>query len=221
MTNEVATIQERIAQQLAKQQEAATKLNGKCSYITFKNAQMKIDGTPVPNNQVDARVLATVQERTYYAGEYDADAVQVPACYALNSDRPHPEARERQSDTCATCPQNQWGTGPRGRGKACREGARVIVVPASAPLASAPMYSAKIPVTSLPAVSGFVNRCAQAGKLSGEFVTQLSCVEDKKTFFKVHLNIKEFTQDMDLGALCARQDEALELATAPYPSLEQ
>lgn len=220
MTNELTTVQERIAQQLARQQEAAVGLRSTGAYVSFKNANLKIDGTPIPNNQVDTRVLAAIGERTYYAGEYDADVVQVPDCYALDSTGPHPEARDPQAEACVDCPQNKWGSAVRGRGKACREGARLIIVPANIPLKSAPMYTAKIPVTSLSAVTGFVSRCAQAGKLSGEFVTTLSCVEDKKSFFKVHLTIKELSTDVDPSVLLAKQDEAYQLAMQPYPSLE-
>lgn len=220
MSTDLTTIQERIAQQLARQQEAAVGLRSTGAYVSFKNANLKIDGTPIPNNQVDTRVLAAIGERTYYAGEYDADQVQVPDCYALDSDMPHPEARDPQAEACADCPQNKWGSAARGRGKACREGARLIIVPANIPLKSAPMYTAKIPVTSLSAVTGFVSRCAQAGKLSGEFVTTLSCVEDKKSFFKVHLTIKELSTDIDPSVLLAKHDEAYQLAMQPYPTLE-
>src|SRR5262245_35330029 len=124
MTNEVTTVQERIAQQLARQQEVAQGLRTTGSFIKFKNAQMKIDGTPIPNNMVDVRVLSCVGERTYYKGEYDSDKVQVPDCYAINDTVPHPDSKAPQADACEDCPHNKWGTGPRHRGKACREGAR-------------------------------------------------------------------------------------------------
>ena len=225
MTNEIVTVEERIKQQLARQAEAAQGLRTTGSYISFKNATLKVDGQPVPNNMADVRVLAAIGERTWYPDAFDADAVQVPACYALDDTVPHPEARDPQSDNCSECKWNKWGTavdsrGNPARGKACREGARIIVIPANVPLKSAPMYTAKIPVTSLGAVTAFSSRCAQAGKLSGEFVTVLSCTEDKKSFFKVHLAIKEHTADLDKSILLQKQDEAMELAMTPYPNLE-
>ena len=220
MSTELTTIQERIAQQLQRQQETSQGLRTTGAFIKFKNAQMKIDGTPIPNNMVDVRVLAAVGERTFYEGEYDADKVQVPDCYSVNSDAPHPEASKPQAELCRDCPHNKWGTGPRKRGKACREGARIVVVPANVPLKTAPLYMAKIPITSLSTVTGFTSRCSQSGKLMGEFVTQLSVVEDNKSFFKVHLTIKEITSDMDPAMLLAKQDEAFDLATSPYPDIE-
>ena len=219
-STEVVSLQEQIAAQLALQQQAAQGMRTTGSYIGFKNAQLKVDGINIPANQIDVRVLATVGERAYYAEAFDADKIQIPACYALNDTVPHPEAADPQSDSCSSCPHNVFGSAKQGRGKACREGARVIVVPSNVPLASAQMYTAKVPVSSLAAVTGFASRCSQAGKLSGEFVTKLSVVEDKKSFFKVHLTLVEATNDMDMALLMQKQTEAFNLAMQPYPVLD-
>ena len=225
MANEITVIQERIAEQLARQQESAIALRTTGSFISFKNGNMKVDGQPVPNNTADVRVLAIVGERSWFAGPFDPDTPQSPACYSLNGTGvPHPEASNPQSETCETCPKNKWGSAPPrpgstapGRGKACREGARLVVMPAGLAIKSAPMYQAKIPVTSLTAVSAFSSRCNQMGKLFGEFVTTLSVAEDKKSFFRIFLTIKELSTDVDPGTLLAKQDEAFKLAIEPYP----
>jgi len=70
------------------------------------------------------------------------------------------------------------------------------------------MYTAKIPVTSLSTVNNFTSRCNQAAKLTGEFVTTLSVTEDKKSFFKVHLTMKEHTADLDTLLVLNKQEEA-------------
>lgn len=225
MTTEIATLQERLAQQLERQQTAAQSLRTTGAYISFRNATLKVDGQPIPNNMAEVRVLAAIGIRSYYESAFDPDDAQVPDCYALDSDTPHLESRSPQADSCGDCLHNKWGTavnsrGEKTRGKACREAARIIVVPANVPLKTAPMYTAKIPVTSIGAVTTFTSRCAQANKLSGEFVTQLSCTEDKKSFFKVHLTMKEITTDIDMATLLAKQDQAYELAMQPYPNIE-
>lgn len=216
----IMSIQEQIAQQLARQNEAAQSLRSSGSYIGFKNAQLRVDGIAIPANQLDVRVLAALSERAWYSKDFDADAVQVPDCYALDDDVPHDQAKNPQSGSCAECAHNKWGSASRGKGKACRESARVIVIPANVPLASAQMYTAKVPVTSLSTVTSFTSRCGQANKLMGEFVTKLSVTEDKKTFFKVHLVPVEVTADMDMAALLKAQNAAYELAMTPYPVLE-
>ena len=225
MGTEITTLQERLALQLEKQAAASQAMRTTGSYISFKNATLKVDGQTVPNNTADVRVLAAIGERSWYPEAFDADVAQVPACYALDSDEYHPDSTDPQSETCAECKWNKWGTavnsrGEPAKGKACREGARVIVVPANVPLKSAPMYTAKIPVTSLNTITAFTSRCQQAQKLSGEFITTLSVTEDKKSFFKVHLTMKEITNDMDMELLLNRQDAAYQLAMTPYPVLD-
>lgn len=220
-------IKKRLEAERERQAEAAKGLSSKGSFITFKNANLKVDGVQVPNNTADIRVLAAIGERAYYEGAYDPDTPQVPVCYALDDDAPHAEASNPQNDVCATCPKNKWGSAPPrpgdtkpGKGKACREGARIIVVPAGVPLKSAPMYTAKIPVTSLGAITQFSGRVQASQKLTGEFIATLSVAEDKKSFFKVGLAIKEHTPDMDMLLLLDRQVEAMQLALEPYPNLE-
>lgn len=230
MGNEVESmdvIKKRLEEQLERQREAAAGMRTSMAFITFKNANLKVDGQSVPNNTADVRVLAAVSERAWYDGAFDPDTPQVPMCYALDSTEPHPEAQEPQAETCAECPKNKWGSAPPrpgsttpGKGKACREGARLIVSPAGVPLKSAPMYTAKIPVTSLSAVNNYVSRCNQAAKLTGEFIATLNVVEDKKTFFKVGLVMKEHTSDLDPLLLLQKQEEAYQLAMTPYPVFE-
>lgn len=221
-------IKKRLEEQLERQREASAGMRTGMAFITFKNANLKVDGQPVPNNTADVRVLSAVSERAWYDGAYDPDTPQVPACYALDSTEPHPEATNPQAETCAECPKNKWGTAPPrpgdtkpGKGKACREGARLIVVPAGVPLKSAPMFTAKIPVTSLAAVNNYTSRCNQAAKLTGEFIATLSVTEDKKSFFKVHLTMKEHTADIDPLLLLNKQEEAYQLAMTPYPVFDQ
>lgn len=220
-------IEKRRQELLERQAEAAQSMRTSGSFITFKNANLKVDGQSVPNNEADVRVLAAVSERAWYDGAYDPDSPQVPACYALDSTAPHPEAQNPQSESCATCPKNKWGTAPArpgsnvpGRGKACREGARVIMVAANTPLKTAAMHTAKIPVTSLGSINNFIGRCQAAGRLTGEFIAKLSVSEDKKTFFKVHLDLKEHTPDLDPMLLMHKQEEAYQLAMQPYPVFE-
>lgn len=230
MSNEVESadvIRKRLQDQLERQAKAAQALRTSGAFITFKNASLKVDGQPVPNNQAEVRVLAAIPERAWYDGPYDPDEPQVPACYALDDVAPHPDAANPQAEACMECPKNKWGTAPPrpgsnvpGKGKACREGARVIVVPAGIPLKTAPMYTAKVPVTSLSAIQTYMGRCSNSGRLSGEFVGILSVTEDKRSFFKVHLDIKEHTADLDPVLLMQKQDQAMELAMQPYPNLE-
>lgn len=210
----------RLKENLERQQRATAAMRTGGIYASFKNANFKIDGQPIPNNKADIRVLAAIGERAYYEGEYDADVAQVPVCYALDSDEPHEQSASPQSDKCETCEHNKWGSASRGRGKACREGARVIFSSANLDLENAPMVTAKIPVTSLKQVTALTSRCSDAGKLTGEFITEIKVVEDKKSFFKVFFELKEI-KALPMALLLQKQEKAYQLAMEPYPSLEE
>jgi hypothetical protein len=93
MANEVVSIEERIKQQLALQQQQTSALRSGGNFISFKNGNLKVNDTPVPNNTIDVRVLAIVPERAWYDGPYDPDSPQAPACYSLGTTgTPHPLA---------------------------------------------------------------------------------------------------------------------------------
>lgn len=218
---EVMSVEEQIKQQLALQSQKAESLMGKVNLISFKGGQLIVDGSPVPNGEAEVLVLAQQSERAYYEGEFDPSVVQVPTCYSFDLVAPHPECANPQHDTCEGCPKDKWGSGKRGKGKACRESARVAVIPAGAPLDTGPIYQCSFPVTSLPSVQEFFSRCGSSGMLSGQFVTRLKVVPDPKTFFKASLTPVRKLEAQDFGALLKRMNQAREQLLQPYPTFEQ
>jgi hypothetical protein len=63
--------------------------------------------------------------KRFYAGAYNPDAeATAPDCYSINGTSPSPDSKLKQCETCASCPQNQFGSGKDaagnpGKGKAC------------------------------------------------------------------------------------------------------
>lgn len=84
---------------------------------------------------VDDRFLDVVivkaapkNSRVFYAGKYDKDApATAPDCWSNDGELPDPSAKEKQGVNCATCPQNQAGSG-QGNSRACRYQRRIAVV---------------------------------------------------------------------------------------------
>lgn len=224
----LTSVQERIAAQLAAQTKEAAQLQQGGNFITFKGAVLRVNDQVIPGNSAEVRVLAVIYERAWYDGPYDPDTPQIPACFSIgDSGKPHENSRAIQNDICMTCPKNQWGSAaPRpgattSRGKACRESARVMVCPANLPLESAPVYMAKVPITSMKTVNAFTDRCNQLGKLYGQFVVQLSVADDKRSIFKVHLDVKELDEAVDLEALLGKMEAAHEEGLKPYPVMDE
>ncbi len=65
--------------------------------------------------------------RTFYAKSYDGETVSAPDCWSADGETPSPDSANKQSDRCATCPQNVKGSG-MGESRACRFSQRLAVV---------------------------------------------------------------------------------------------
>jgi hypothetical protein len=65
--------------------------------------------------------------RTFYAGAYDPEKSAAPDCWSADGDKPSSEAKNPQSGTCATCPQNMKGSGSADS-RACKFSQRLAVV---------------------------------------------------------------------------------------------
>jgi hypothetical protein len=79
-------------------------------------------------------VLDYRNTRSYYVGIYNQNNPKPPVCFAMGSDinelAPDEASPEPQAETCGICPKNEWESDPNGgRGKACKSGVRLIVVP--------------------------------------------------------------------------------------------
>jgi len=66
--------------------------------------------------------------RIFYAGAYDKDAAAAPPdCWSNDGEKPDASAKNKQAQTCLSCPQNQAGSG-QGNSRACRYQQRLAVV---------------------------------------------------------------------------------------------
>jgi len=94
---------------------------------------MREDGDG-PRNSIEVVVLksATVVSKIFYENGYVEGSTAAPDCYSTNGVSPAAGAVKKQSQACATCPMNQWGSRitPAGKqGKRCSDSKRLAVVP--------------------------------------------------------------------------------------------
>jgi len=92
-------------------------------------------------------VNAAEVSRSYYKGDYDAKAKQLPTCWSANTQIPAPEVPEdqRQSGRCIDCTQNVRGSGS-GSGRACTFHQRLAVVEEHA---LDTVYQLQVPASSI------------------------------------------------------------------------
>lgn len=69
--------------------------------------------------------------KNYYKGGYEEGSNEAPTCWSIDGIRPDPAA-DKQAETCAICPKNQFGSRITDAGKkvkACGDSRRIAVVP--------------------------------------------------------------------------------------------
>ena len=85
--------------------------------------------------------------RIFYAGGYDKDAAAAPPdCTSADGEKPDANVKNKQSSSCATCPQNIAGSG-NGQSRACRYQQRLAVVLANNP--DGDVLQVTLPATSI------------------------------------------------------------------------
>jgi hypothetical protein len=70
--------------------------------------------------------------KIWYENGYVEGSAAAPDCFSNNGITPDASSAKKQSNTCATCPMNAWGSRitPAGKaGKACSDSKRIAVVP--------------------------------------------------------------------------------------------
>ena len=158
---------------------------GGAQFFSVRAGQLSFDGMPLPGNQMGVVILDWVLENVYYEGDFDAENPVPPTCFAFGREtaadmRPHDvvfEADQAQHETCRGCPQNEWGSAVRGRGKACRNIRRLAIIPAGTIDANTNRFTAfadpaqfekagvgylKVPVTSGRGFDTYVKQVAGA-----------------------------------------------------------
>jgi hypothetical protein len=114
--------------------------------ISIKGARFRIvDGdaeTVLDSTTLDIVIVGANPRlsKTWYAKTWTPDSEpSAPDCFSLDGIGPDPESEAPQHDTCASCPQNAWGSKltPQGQKiKACADQKRLAIVAADDPSGS-------------------------------------------------------------------------------------
>ena len=92
------------------------------------------DGDPVATLPVVLVQASKEISRIYYAKSYEEGDDAAPDCWSTDGHAPDADATNKQSVTCAACPNGVWGSKitPAGKkSKLCQDSRRVVVVPAA------------------------------------------------------------------------------------------
>jgi hypothetical protein len=192
-------------------------------------------------------------ENVYYGSDYDADNRTPPTCFAFckNPDEKDEMAPpdivdkedvfERQSDQCDGCPQNEWGSAQKGRGKACSNRRRLALIPAGTykPIGRGGGYDLeiiddpehfrtaeeaylKIPVMSGKGFDAYVRDVAdQLQRPLFAVYTRVYLTPDPKSQFKVNFELVEPVENELIPVLMERYRKLHETIDFPYTPFKE
>jgi hypothetical protein len=231
-------------EELAKQAEQSAAMEasaGGGQFFSLKSGVLSWQDAPLPNNQMAVIIVDHVMENVFYEGEYDSQNPMGPTCFAFGRDEsklaPHKvvvEAHNQQcgaSGLCAGCPQNEWGSADKGRGKACKNTRRLALLPAGTfsqngklelinddeHYASTPIGYLKLPVTSVKGFGGFVKQVAGTLRRPPHgIVTKVRVQPDGKDQFKVLFEPLVNVPDSLMGVIMKRHEETKSVIEFPY-----
>lgn len=160
-------------------------------------------------------VLDFVWLLAHYKGTYKAGNPQPPDCWAIGRAKPesgelkpHESVEQPYGEDCKICPKNQWNTADNGRGKACKNQRRLIVVEQDATLSNDP-YTLYVSPGALKNWEAYVNLLSKThGILPLQAITKVS-FDEHQTYSSLRF---EFVERHDrLNEVWALKEKAQDL----------
>lgn len=228
-------------EQLAKDAQVAAKMEESTAsgnFFSTKGGRLSFNDNRLPNDEMAVVILDHVLENIFFESAFDADNPQGPTCFAFGREEkslePHEVVVEKQCETCHGCPQNEWGSAERGRGKACRNIRRLAVISAGTldkdgrfemhdpeQFEKNQIAYLKIPVTSTKAYAAFVKQVASAlGRPPYGIFTKIKLNPDNDNQFTVSFEVLSKIPDKLGATIIARHKEAADSIMFPYVPFE-
>lgn len=172
-------------------------------------------------NILNVVILADVFDHSYYDRPYDPDTISPPACFAINvsSNDLVPDASSPvvQATSCGECPMNEFGSSNNGKGKACRNGRRLLVAAVTDGVPDlVNLAIINIAPTSLKAYARYSKGLATVKKLPIWAVVTTLSFDDDSTWPQI---VPTFSNTIDgnyINAIVPRLAEFADTVAIPY-----
>lgn len=173
---------------------------------------MREDGDG-PRSSIEVVILKAAGHlsKIFYRDGYKEGSTESPDCYSNNGVTPDINSKGKQSNTCANCPMNAWGSRitPAGKqGKACSDSKRAVVVPL-ADIANevygGPMLL-RIPAASLQDLAQYGQKMGPMGYPYYSIGTRIS-FDTKEAFPKFVFNAIRPLSDDEADQIIAMRDD--------------
>jgi len=219
--------------ELAKRAEASAKTAQSVAAgyksISTRSGIFTIDGEAA-GRDLKCVILAWTLENAYYTNGYDPDNPSNPVCFAFGDDAKtmapvEKDVQELQSPQCKGCPMNDFGSADTGRGKACKNQAKLLVLDENDldDLENAEPRTLKVPVTSVKHLSGYVKNLSDKFKRPPLAVlTNIHLEPDAKTQFSMTFQHDGDINDGELiGELLKKSDSLAGDLQKPYEVISE
>ena len=201
----IVSIKEALALQVAGLAGRTAPPGGDAIQITQDKFFKLPDGTKAQELQLV--IVDFLAVNRFYEGAFDKDNISPPACFAFGESPtelvPSAKSPVKQSNACASCPMNQWGSD--GKGKACKNGRILAVLPPDAD-DDTPIMVLNVSPTALKGFDGFVNSIARQFQLPPVGVVCTVTFDANETYAK--LVFSDPQPNTMLAEHFARQGEA-------------
>ena len=150
--------------------------------------------------------------KIFYKDGYKEGSTESPDCYSNNGVTPDINSKNKQSNTCAACPMNAWGSRitPAGKpGKACSDSKRAVVVPLADltnEVYGGPMLL-RIPAASLQDLAQYGQKMGSMGYPYYAIGTRIS-FDTKEAFPKFVFNAIRPLSDEEADQIIALRDDS-------------
>lgn len=183
--------------------------------VRFKANSAFITPDGMEGEALEVVVVEFMSSNVLYEGAYDRDNPQTPACFAIGPEPsmlvPSPNSPAKQAETCVACPNNQFGSAPNGKGKACKNTRILAIIPASAldtPKEEAPIWVLAVPPTSLKSFDGYVGKLASQHKTVPAGVITEITLDPAITYASPRFSVVRPLKSNELGLFMSRREEA-------------
>lgn len=196
-------------------------------FISFAGGRMSFAGEDIPDNELRCVVVGWNYHNAYYDPDvrFDPKDPQTPLCYAFGETEeemePHADAPEKQCESCADCPFNEFGSSSKGEGKACKNTFRIAVIAEDDlnNLEKADVVYISVPPKSLKNWSNYLGKdLVKLARPHWSVITLVKRVPDDESQFRILFSCEEIIEDSKLFApLKKLWQEATDGIDFPYP----
>lgn len=166
---------------------------------------------------VDVVIVDFMSNNYFYDRPYNKDNPAPPACFAIGTEPsmlvPSANSPAVQAATCATCPMNQFGSSPNGRGKACKNTRVLAVAPVLDGGETPPLWLMTVSPSALKPFDAYVHSLASKHRtIPTGVVTEIS-LDSNVQYASPKFRVVRPLEGEELGTFMELREEAVSLLT--------